>query len=200
MATIAYTCKYVTPFNKKEAEKRKLKEASDKVCEAKQRYLAAHARMEECLKELNYALTAVACEQQRYENTVDEFNVKVHDVVDMLRGCMTAEDHHEDAHDDHADSEDAREDDCEDDREDDCEDPADAMWHNRFSGKNRQRFTRRDVLSPQEACKAGKASKRHKLIVKVADKVADNTRKLEAKAMSKTKATTKAYRIPVVFV
>ena len=198
MATIAYTCKYFSAFDRKEVEKRKFKDAADRVQKAWEKRNAAEERMEKsrvqmeaALRDFNLAMMSLSCEQKKYDDACNAFHDIVPGIIAHLRSMMPE-----------PDGDDASEEPVEDPEDPVDEESLDPVWvmevstqPHRHSGRHaRTRFTKRDILTPAEACKAGKASKRHKLVVK--ERSDDATRKAEAKLATKAKAASKRCRAP----
>lgn len=159
---IGYTCKYVAPFDRDGAQKQRADAMHAKMVELEDHLRVCREHMQSCLNELNYALTGVTCAEAKLKEARLEYDIIMQqqrtefiDVTSLLDDDFT-----DDVFDDLTIDKMLEEQGL-------CILDDDVCLPNRFSGKvGKTRKTKHDILSPEEACKIGKASKRHKLTVK----------------------------------
>lgn len=170
MAHIAYTCKYVLPFDVKASERNNLRAQQEKIAQLTEKCRDNAAIFDRLFHELMLARTAIAC--------ADE---------ELRLACKQLKSDYERYKTVHQTSSSTivTEDTISEDDEYEMVDDDEVVWFevaDSMPASKRTRKTKRDILTPTEACKAGKASKRHKLAHKKVAK--DSTKTLVAKKQS----------------
>lgn len=163
MANIAYTCKYVLPYDVKKVEIENLRAQQQKIASLREKQQGLTANFESLLQEVIITQISLACAAQEIDQAYKQLAADYR----RYKNPSNLQDSHE------------REEDIDDDVLVDEE----IVWlHIADCVQGKTRKTKRDILTPEEACKAGKASKRHKLGHKKAAK--DDTKTQSAKKQS----------------
>lgn len=187
---VSYTCRYVLPISHEEIGEIQIKNAKQHLAAMQKAHGQNKKALEQCIINLNYALTSLACSEKDIEKaktmlvevTARHKNQMPPSHINPLNGCNCRYC-------------------CEElelqylsgDEEDDVDVDVDVdvelidykVATVRKTGKNnRTRMTKKDVMTVEEACKCNKASKNHKLGAKKrTDR--DSTKMDEARSSSK---------------
>lgn len=200
MATVprmSYTCKYVSAFDVEEAAFCQIKDALKRLAARKNEHMANKMALQQCIINLNIAMTSLACSEREVELAKQNLvNVQAHadkmvaqakansvsktnpsNNCDCAHCCALITEDDDDAYDDAEDEMYAED-------EDDFSIEFTVSATRNTGKKDRIRKTKRDIMTPEEACKCHKASKNHKLPTKKrTDR--DATKMTEARAATK---------------